>query len=95
MIGASYTVRGAARDVLNVGEMATPQAAAGEVLVRIHTSGVNPSDVKTRAGKMGPLTLPQTIPQSDGAGVIEAVGEGVESSRVGTRGLALQCEPHP
>lgn len=85
MIGASYTTRGAAGDVLSVGEMPMPEAGTGEVLVRIHASGVNPSDVKTRAGNLGPLTIPQTIPQSDGAGVIEAVGEGVDASRVGTR----------
>lgn len=85
MIGASYTTRGAAGDVLSVGDLPMPEPGAGEVLVRVHTSGVNPSDVKTRAGNLGPLTVPQTIPQSDGAGVIEAVGEGVESSRVGER----------
>jgi NADPH2:quinone reductase len=85
MIGASYTTRGAARDVLIVGDLPMPEPGAGEVLVRVHTSGVNPSDVKTRAGYLGPLTVPQTIPQNDGAGVIEAVGEGVPSSRVGQR----------
>jgi NADPH2:quinone reductase len=85
MIGASYTERGAAKDVLKVGELDTPQPAKGEVLVRIHASGVNPSDVKTRAGNLGPLTVPRTIPQSDGAGVIEAVGEDVPDSRVGER----------
>lgn len=85
MIGASYTTRGAASDVLSVGDMPMPSPGAGEVLVRIHASGVNPSDVKTRAGNLGPLTDPQTIPQSDGAGIIEAVGEGVDASRVGTR----------
>lgn len=85
MIGASYTVRGAAADVLKVGKLPTPEPGAGEALVRIHTSGVNPSDVKTRAGNLGPLTVPQTVPQSDGAGVIESVGESVPSSRVGER----------
>lgn len=83
--GAFYTERGAAKGVLKVGEMETPKPGKGEVLVRVHASGVNPSDVKTRAGNLGPLTVPRTIPQSDGAGVIEAVGEGVPEARVGER----------
>lgn len=85
MIGASYKERGPARAVLTVGELPTPEPARGEVLVRIHASGVNPSDVKTRNGNLGPLTVPMTIPHSDGAGIIEAVGEGVDKARVGTR----------
>lgn len=85
MIGASYKERGAARDVLNVGELPMPAPGKGEVLVRIHASGVNPSDVKTRNGNLGPLTVPLTIPHSDGAGIVEAVGEGVDKARVGTR----------
>lgn len=85
MIGASYQQRGAARDVLTVGELPTPKPGAGEVLVRIHASGVNPSDVKTRSGNLGDMTVPLTVPHSDGAGVVEAVGEGVDKARVGAR----------
>jgi NADPH2:quinone reductase len=48
-------------------------------------SGVNPSDVKTRAGSRGPLTFQYVIPHSDGAGVIESVGSGVEPARIGQR----------
>jgi NADPH2:quinone reductase len=83
MKAAWYTKNGDAKDVLNVGEQPTPQPKAGEVLVRLHTSGVNPSDVKSRRGR--PLAGPLVIPHSDGAGVIEAVGEGVPAARIGQR----------
>lgn len=83
MKAAWYTKNGEARDVLIVGEQPTPRPAAGEVLVRLHASGVNPSDVKSRRGR--PLAWPLVIPHSDGAGVIEAVGEGVPASRTGQR----------
>jgi NADPH2:quinone reductase len=63
--------------------MPTPQPAAGEVRVRLHASGVNPSDVKSRMAR--PLGGPRIVPNSDGAGVIDAVGEGVPVSRVGER----------
>jgi NADPH2:quinone reductase len=82
MRAAWYTTNGEARDVMIVGELPTPQPGAGEVLVRLATSGVNPSDVKSRRGR--PLTEP-IIPHSDGAGVIEAVGAGVPGARVGER----------
>ncbi|MCO6389745.1 zinc-binding dehydrogenase [Aliihoeflea aestuarii] len=78
-----YEKNGEARDVLVVGEMETPKAGPGEVLVRLRTSGVNPSDVKSR--KARPLIAPRIVPHSDGAGVIEAVGEGVATARIGER----------
>ena len=83
MKAAWYDRNGPAREVLTVGQWPDPVAAAGEVLVRVATSGVNPSDVKTRAGR--PLIAPRLIPHSDGAGVIEAVGEGIDPARVGER----------
>lgn len=83
MKAAWYEENGEARDVLVVGEMQTPQAGPGEVLVKISVSGVNPSDVKSRRGR--PLIAPRIIPHSDAGGVIEAVGAGVSSSRIGQR----------
>jgi NADPH2:quinone reductase len=83
MQAAWYERNGAAAEVLVVGEMPTPAPAAGEVLIRLHTSGVNPSDVKSRMAR--PLGGPRILPHSDGAGVIEAVGEGVSASRIGER----------
>ncbi len=82
---AFYTTRGAAREVLRLEEAPSPKPGPGEVAIRMHASGVNPSDVKTRAGSSGPLTMPRTIPHNDGAGVISAVGAGVSLQRVGER----------
>ena len=57
----------------------------GEVRVKLATSGVNPSDVKSRAGATRKIAWPRVIPQSDGAGVIDEVGDGVPPSRIGER----------
>lgn len=83
MKAAWYTQNGEAQDVMVVGDLPTPSPQAGEVLVRLVTSGVNPSDVKSRRAR--PVTDPLIVPHSDGAGVIEAVGAGVAASRVGER----------
>jgi len=83
MKAMSYTRHGPAAEVLEFGDLPDPIAGPGEVLVRVATSGVNPSDVKARAGFLWPMTALRTIPHSDGAGVIEAVGDGVDSTRVG------------
>jgi NADPH2:quinone reductase len=83
MKAAWYERNGPARRVLTVEDMETPQPGPGEVLVRVATSGVNPSDVKSRAGR--PPAWPRIIPHSDGAGVIEAVGKDVPHTRIGQR----------
>jgi len=80
-----YEKNGAADEVLHVGEVDTPQPGPGEVRVRLKTSGVNPSDVKTRAGTARKIAFPRVIPHSDGAGEIDAVGAGVPKSRIGER----------
>ena len=80
-----YEHIGAADDVLTHGNIDDPKVSDGEVLVRLRTSGVNPSDVKTRAGARGELQFPRIIPHSDGAGKIEAVGNGVDTNRIGER----------
>src|ERR1700733_8936726 len=85
MRAAYYELLGPASDVIQVGERATPQPGPGEVRIRIYASGVNPSDVKTRAGARGPISYPYVIPLSDGAGVIDAIGSGVSPSRIGER----------
>lgn len=88
MRAITYNRFGAAAEVLELQEVETPAPAAGEVLVRLKVSGVNPSDVKARAGTRPGVTeppFPLIIPHSDGAGVIEAVGEGVDTARVGQR----------
>jgi len=85
MKAAFYDRNGPADDVLQVGEMPKQTPAAGEVLVRVHASGVNPSDVKSRTGLRSKMAWPRVVPQSDGAGVIEAVGAGIDPARVGER----------
>lgn len=85
MRAAWYEKNGAAAEVLSVGDMETPRPGPGEVRVRLATSGVNPSDVKSRAGTARKIAFPRVIPHSDGAGEIDAVGEGVPPARVGER----------
>lgn len=81
-----YETPGAAHQVLQVGELPDPQPAPGEVRVRIACSGVNPSDVKRRAGWRGQAPgFARTVPNNDGAGTIDAVGAGVDPARIGER----------
>ncbi len=85
MRAAYYEANGAARDVLRIGEIETPSPGPGEVRVRLAASGVNPSDVKTRAGTVRKIAFPRVVPHSDGAGTIDAVGVGVDKERIGER----------
>ena len=87
MKAAWYEKKGPAADVLVVGDMPAPAPAAGEVLVAIRASAVNPSDTKGRGGARGnsAMPFPRIIPHQDGAGIIEAVGAGVPASRIGER----------
>ena len=72
-------------EVLKLEEVPTPKPAAGQVLVRIHAAGVNPYDTYMRAGTYAVKPpLPYT-PGSDGAGVVEAVGDGVKTVKPGDR----------
>jgi NADPH2:quinone reductase len=80
-----YEKLGAANEVLQFGEVEAPQPDTGEVLVRIEASGVNPVDTKRRLGGRGEIPFPRVIPHLDGAGVIEKVGSGVDTNRVGQR----------
>ncbi len=80
-----YRSTGAAADVLRVEEVGRPEPGPGEVLVRVHASGINPTDYKTRAGLTARPIDDFQIPHQDGAGVIEAVGAGVDPGRVGER----------
>ncbi|MDQ2810780.1 MAG: NADPH:quinone reductase [Actinomycetota bacterium] len=80
-----YRSTGAAADVLRVEEIDRPEPGPGEVLVRVHASGVNPTDYKARAGLTPRPIDGFQIPHHDGAGVIEAVGAGVDPGRSGER----------
>ena len=93
MKAAWFSTFGPANEVLKIGEQPTPSPESGEVLVRLSRSAVNPSDVKKRAGSF-PNLLDQglVIPNSDGSGVIEAVGGGVDSARIGERVWVYQAQ---
>lgn len=83
MLAAYYEQRGNS-DVLRVGEIPTPGPGVGEVRVRLHVAAVNPTDWKSRA-HVAPMDFPLQVPGQDGAGVIEAVGPGVDIGRIGER----------
>ena len=86
MLAAWYERQGPAAEVLQVGEMAAPEPGPGEVRVRVNLSGVNPGDTKKRGDWVGyGMPYPRIVPHSDGSGVIDAVGEDVDASRVGRR----------
>ncbi len=93
MRAALYRTFGPAREVLEVCDVDAPEPGPGEVLIRMHTSAINPSDVKKRSGAF-PDLLDQgfVIPDSDGAGIIESVGEGVDKSRKGERVWVFQAQ---
>lgn len=85
MRAAVYSTFGPAADVLSVVDLPTQEPGPGEVRVRLATSGVNPSDVKSRAVATRNAAYKRVIPHSDGAGTIDAVGNGVDKARVGMR----------
>ena len=95
MRAAWYEQLGNAQDVLQVGEVDIPDIKPGEVRVKVHASGINPSDVKQRSGWGGlKMRYPKLIPHNDGAGVIEAVGEGISPERIGERVWIYEATLH-
>lgn len=86
MAAAWYDRKGPAAEVLRVGELPAPCPSGGEVRVAVSLSGVNPGDTKKREGWRGSrMPYPRVIPHSDAAGVIDAVGTGVDQARIGER----------
>lgn len=86
MRASFYERTGPAAEVLTLGELPAPEPGPGEVRVRVAWSGVNPSDVKSRAGlRTKALPFPRVVPHSDGSGTIDRVGEGVDPVRLGER----------
>jgi NADPH:quinone reductase len=93
MRAAFYTQLGAAADVLQIGDVKTPEPGPGEIQLKISASGVNPSDYKTRTnGRGGNMGFPRIIPHSDGAGVISAVGDGVDAGLVGRSAWVMNAQ---
>ncbi len=85
MRAAIYRSYGTGADVLRVAEVERPEPGPGEVRVKIELSGVNPTDWKSRSGGTPRPIDEFQIPHHDGAGVIDAVGEGVAAARIGQR----------
>ena len=86
MLAAWYERGGPATEVLEVGEMDAPEPGNADVRVRLRFSGINPGDTKKRGDWVGfGLAFPRIVPHSDGAGVVEGVGEGVDAARIGQR----------
>ena len=86
MHAAFYDRTGPAAEVLQLGELPVPEPGPGEVRVHLRWSGVNPSDVKSRAGlRSAVMPFARVVPHSDGMGVVDAVGPGVTEARIGER----------
>jgi NADPH2:quinone reductase len=85
MKAALYDRHGATREVLRVEEVERPEPGPGEVRVKVEFSGVNPTDWKSRSGATARPIDGFQIPHHDGAGVIDAVGAGVDPGRFGQR----------
>lgn len=87
MKAAWYQHKGDAADVLVIGERPMPAPQAGELLIRVRASGVNPSDTKARQGARGrtDMPFPLVIPHQDGAGEVVAVGPDMDEAWVGKR----------
>jgi NADPH2:quinone reductase len=82
---AVYDQYGPAAEVLRVAEVERPEPGPGEVRVAVRVSAVNPTDYKARGGATPRPIDGFQIPHQDGAGVIDAVGPGVDQGRVGQR----------
>ena len=94
MRAAYYERKGPASKVLVLGELPDPQPGPGEVRVKLHFSGINPTDTKLRGGWGGNMEMPfpRVIPHQDGAGVIDAAGPGVPRSRIGERAWIYEAQ---
>jgi NADPH2:quinone reductase len=79
-----YDRQGPANEVIVTGELPTPEPGPGQLRVRLEASGVNPADTYRRRGSV-PAEYPRVIPNSDGAGTVDKVGDGVPATWVGKR----------
>lgn len=75
-----YTAQGAPADVLQFGEQPEPHAGPGQVRVALRASGVNPADMNRRAGRGYGMEGPLVIPHSDGSGIVDEIGSGVDAA---------------
>ena len=82
MLAAAYRTVGSSA-VLIVEDVARPEPGPGEVRVRLRVAGVNPTDWKMRSSATPAHAF--QVPGQDGAGEVDAVGEGVDAARIGQR----------
>lgn len=87
-----YEKQGAAADVLQFGDIDKPTPGPGALRVRLAVSGVNPVDCKRRRGGRGAMEDARVVPHFDGAGVVDAVGDGVDEQRIGERVWIYQAQ---
>ena len=88
MKAVTYNSFGSPSSVLTYSDIDKPKPRANEVLVKLHFSGVNPSDAKARAGGRPGVKSPPfdiIIPHSDGSGIIVKVGKNISSERLNER----------
>jgi NADPH2:quinone reductase len=85
MLAGWYERGGPALEVIETGQIAIPEPGPGEVLLRLHASGINPSDYKKRGNAKAAMEFPRVIPHSDGAGVVAGLGDGVSEFSIGQR----------
>jgi NADPH:quinone reductase len=84
MRAVTYTRPGDS-SVLELVERPTPEPGAGEIRIRVLVSGVNPTDWKSRSGATGGQVAEPTVPNQDGAGVVDELGAGVDRFSIGDR----------
>jgi NADPH:quinone reductase len=84
MRAVSYAQRGDP-SVLELVERPVPEPGEGELRIRVVASGVNPTDWKSRSGASGGALDEPTVPNHDGAGVVDELGAGVDGFNVGDR----------
>jgi NADPH2:quinone reductase len=93
MLAARYDTAGSQAHLIQLVELERPEPGPGEVLVRVRVSGVNPTDWKSRlTGGLTTGGFGWVVPNQDGAGELEAVGEGVDPGRVGERVWLYECQ---
>jgi NADPH2:quinone reductase len=82
MRAITYTRQGDAT-VLELGERPIPEPGQDEIRIQIAVSGVNPTDWKSRTGAYGAPLTEATVPNHDGAGIVDAIGPGVDTFSIG------------
>ncbi|MAC79652.1 MAG: NADPH:quinone oxidoreductase [Rhodobacteraceae bacterium] len=84
-------------EVLQLGDVPMPQPGPGQIRIALKAASLIPADVKLRAGTIAkhfPVSLPK-IPGRDGAGIVDAMGEGITDLKIGDRVCAVAQHMQP